>query len=360
MAESPSYFGAPSPAPAEPVHDRPEDPLVVDLSSTQIADARLTADAGELELDPSQDDASAAIGSESHRDAPSANVWEPLVIDRPEAVFEPRSGIASPYRPDTVVDGFTWGRHITLRAASIRGYGHRYKGVPRQDDFAIGANGNYLFLAVADGVSAAPISHIGATVACRYAVDWCNARALDNNWDWEEFFKGAAWALVEYAARLAGEPVTPEVAEQMLASTLTVAVLSECGDAGGEANIVQMGDSDAWLFRDGKFHNLTRSAVRDAPIHSSAVSALPRVTTTANTTTLNLDPGDVILLGTDGFGDPLGDGDGLVGQQFTRYLETIPPMLAFAHALDFSRETFDDDRTLVSAWIGPPSNPLVR
>jgi len=31
-------------------------------------------------------------------------------------------------------------------------------------------------------------------------------------------------------------------------------------------------------------------------------------------------------------------------------LRTPPPPRAFAHVLDFSRETFDDDRTLVSIW----------
>jgi hypothetical protein len=27
-----------------------------------------------------------------------------------------------------------------------------------------------------------------------------------------------------------------------------------------------------------------------------------------------------------------------------------PPILGLAHAVDFSRETFDDDRTLVAVW----------
>ncbi|MGH3832079.1 MAG: hypothetical protein ACRDRS_16810 [Pseudonocardiaceae bacterium] len=60
--------------------------------------------------------------------------------------------------------------------------------------------------------------------------------------------------------------------------------------------------------------------------------------------------GTVLLVGTDGFGDPLGDGSGLVGDLFREVLASPPPPLGLAHALDFSRETFDDDRTLLVVW----------
>jgi hypothetical protein len=29
---------------------------------------------------------------------------------------------------------------------------------------------------------------------------------------------------------------------------------------------------------------------------------------------------------------------------------SVPSLIEFAHAVDFSRETFDDDRTLVAVW----------
>lgn len=49
-------------------------------------------------------------------------------------------------------------------------------------------------------------------------------------------------------------------------------------------------------------------------------------------------------------GDPLGDGDGRVGALFARHLAVPPTPLRLAHVLDFSHETFDDDRTLVAVW----------
>jgi hypothetical protein len=68
----------------------------------------------------------------------------------------------------------------------------------------------------------------------------------------------------------------------------------------------------------------------------------------------------VLLVGTDGFGDPLGDGDGKVGQLFAEHLKMPPPPRALAHLLDFSRETFDDDRTLLAIWPLPPGQEPPR
>ena len=70
-------------------------------------------------------------------------------------------------------------------------------------------------------------------------------------------------------------------------------------------------------------------------------------------TTARLSPTQILLVGTDGFSDPLGDGDGLVGALFARHLTTPPPPVWLAHVLDFSRETFDDDRTLLAVWPRP-------
>ena len=48
---------------------------------------------------------------------------------------------------------------------------------------------------------------------------------------------------------------------------------------------------------------------------------------------------DVLLLGTDGIGDPLGAGHGGVGNLFREVLGgSSPSLIEFAHAVDFSRE----------------------
>ena len=57
-------------------------------------------------------------------------------------------------------------------------------------------------------------------------------------------------------------------------------------------------------------------------------------------------------MGPDGIGDPLAAGHDGVGNLFDEVL-TGPgaqSLIEFAHAVDFSREAFDDDRTLVAMW----------
>jgi hypothetical protein len=74
---------------------------------------------------------------------------------------------------------------------------------------------------------------------------------------------------------------------------------------------------------------------------------------------ITVSSGQALLVGTDGFGDPLGGGTGDVGELFSDVLSVghVPSLLEFAHTLDFSRETFDDDRTLVAVW---PFHPALR
>jgi hypothetical protein len=59
-----------------------------------------------------------------------------------------------------------------------------------------------------------------------------------------------------------------------------------------------------------------------------------------------------VLVATDGVLDALGRGKGSVGE-FIRELCRDPSISPhdFAAAVDFSRETFDDDRTLVAIWV---------
>jgi hypothetical protein len=115
--------------------------------------------------------------------------------------------------------------------------------------------------------------------------------------------------------------------------------------------MIQIGDSGAWVLRGDRYYPvLDQKHDHGAPVISSAVSPLPRIPAPLPVAEFELDPDAVLLVGTDGFGDPLGDGDGQVGQLFTQHLASPPAPRALAHLLDFSRETFDDDRTLLAIW----------
>ena len=123
--------------------------------------------------------------------------------------------------------------------------------------------------------------------------------------------------------------------------------------------MVQIGDSGGWVFLERRYRPVLQQKNHPhAEILSSAVSPLPRTPARITPVSFQLPPGSVLLAGTDGFGDPLGDGSGMVGQLFAEHLHSPPPTQAFAHLLDFSRETFADDRTLVGVWSLPPEGSV--
>ncbi|MGA8546862.1 MAG: protein phosphatase 2C domain-containing protein [Mycobacterium sp.] len=246
---------------------------------------------------------------------------------------------------------------MTVRGVSQRGHLHRYNGAPRQDDFALHhlPNGRVIVF-VADGVSGAPQSHLGASTAIKQAAEWLHSHLGDDvsNTDWLALLKSAAWALNERAQSLLGLDVPDPVrAEQELATTLVCAVIEPTGTDTLRAYLVSAGDSVAWLLSAGQFIEIIGGkSVPAAGIASSAVVGLPRVPAEVTPKVVDVAIDDVLLIGTDGIGDPLGAGQGGVGDLFREVLTkpSVPSLIEFAHAVDFSRETFDDDRTLVAVW----------
>jgi serine/threonine protein phosphatase PrpC len=157
----------------------------------------------------------------------------------------------------------------------------------------------------------------------------------------------AAWQVVEQAAAVLNlERPDPGRAEDEMATALIMGLVRPNG-ATADAAVARIGDSSAWVLRDGRYRALFDP--KAAAIVESAVTALPQVPA-PDVRGGPLAPGEVLLVGTDGFGDPLGDGTGQVGAHFAVRLAQPRPPVAFAHDLDFSRETFDDDRTLLAIW----------
>jgi len=274
-----------------------------------------------------------------------------------------------PFRPDTVVDGWS-NDHVTVRGASLRGHFHRYNGAPRQDDFALHLMPDGRIVAiVADGVSAAPQSHFGASTVVNFAKKWLNTNLATQaaQTDWMELIRNSAWALALKAQEIFGlDGPDPARAEDELATTLTCAVIEVTGPGSLRAHIAGVGDSGAWLLREGEFTPvLGGKTTGEGGISSSAVTALPRVPNEITAVAVDFGPADVLLIGTDGVGDPLGNGQGGVGNLFRELFgaDRLPSLVEFAHAVDFSRETFDDDRTLIAVIPrikADPSSPASR
>lgn len=324
--------------------------------SRQPDDAALDT-APDAALESSQADAADRVEKAGH--AAGWTSRDPIVLGTPTLRFEPRQVSARyrrvPYRPDTVLDGWATA-DFCVRGASVRGYLHRHDGSPRQDDFVITErrNGCQIIAAVADGVGQATQSHIGSSTAVRYATQWLDSSLAEPTeaTDWHAMIESTAWALVEQARTIDPACTDAAGAEQMLATTLVCAVVEARHEGGFVAHIVSVGDSGAWsLAQDNYTRVVGGKEEAVGGISSSAVVGLPRVPPDVHATQVVFSPGDVLLLGTDGFGDPLGSGTGMVGGLFAEILRPGPPTLTeFVHALDFSRDTFDDDRTLVAIW----------
>lgn len=277
----------------------------------------------------------------------------PWVIGEPSPVIEIRLSVADPYRPDTLVDGGV-APGCVVRAASVRGLAKRYDGGARQDDLCLlsHAGSETLLAAVADGVSAATRAEMGAALAVRYAVA-AAARQLDSGAqqiEWDDVFAQAAWAVVAEHRRHSGdEDAGVDCAAAALATTLLVAAVDETS-----VQLAGVGDSPALVLSDGVFTPL--GGVPNDPKDSllgAGVEALPNVTAPMWTARHERAPGEVLLLCTDGLALPIGDGTGAVGVALAAELVVPPDLLDLARLLDFSRSTYDDDRTLVAIWPQP-------
>ncbi len=281
----------------------------------------------------------------------------PVTIGEPAAVIEARLASAEPYRPDTVADGGeAFG--LTVRAASVRGLSKRYSGGPRQDDICLRphADSGTLIAAVADGVSGASRSDLGAALAVRYATA-AVARQLDDGCasvDWGAVFEQAAWALVEEHRRASGDASAGvDEAARSLATTLLVAAVR-----GSDVQVAAVGDSPAYVLVGKEYDSVVGSAPESADgLVGRGVQALPRFggADAVPAARRQLDRGSVLLLCTDGLALPLAGGAGEVGLALARELARPPDAVDFARLLDFSRSTYDDDRSLIAVW-GPGSS----
>jgi Protein phosphatase 2C len=273
----------------------------------------------------------------------------PVTIGEPAATIEARLAAADPYRPDTIADGGS-AFGLTVRAASVRGLYKRYTGGPRQDDIClrVHADSGTLIAAVADGVSGAARSDLGAALAVRYAAA-AVARQLDDgreSIDWGPVFEHAAWALVEEHRRASGDVrAGVEEASASLATTLLVAAVR-----GSEVELAAVGDSPAFVLVGKEYDAVVGEPDRVDGLVGGGVDALPRSAGDVRVASCSLDAGAVLLLCTDGLAMPLAGGTGDVGATLARELARPPDTIDFARLLDFSRSTYDDDRSLIAVW----------
>ncbi|MER5615418.1 protein phosphatase 2C domain-containing protein [Streptomyces sp. NPDC002215] len=290
--------------------------------------------------------------------------WQQITVGTPGPEFEARPPGQYAYDfPDTECDGWSTPA-LCLRFASVRGAKHRYYRQPRQDTARAAvheATGSIVF-AVADGVSSAANSELGAAEACKAALERMLhlLSSSEETLDFQDVTRYAAERLRQLALwRLEGREPEPGEVAGLYATTLVAGVVRPDPES-PTAELVRIADSTAWVLEQPlkQFRPLFSSKTgSDSLLVSNEVTPLPHVPDVLEATRVRLKPGQVLLVGTDGFADPLGDGDGLVGALFAHHLNTPTSPAWLAHLLDFSRETFDDDRTLLAIWPHPGEVP---
>ncbi len=208
--------------------------------------------------------------------------------------------------------------------------------------------GEAAVLVVADGVGNAAHSDRGSAIGVKAAMD--SARHLIQEWadpgtvDVDQF----ARRVMDVASEaIASEAHERQVSPAEFATTLCLAVLVRGETGTVRAWVCGVGDSGHRTLRRGAFDVLDGTE----EIQDTLTAALPS-TSVPTVTSVDLLPGDCLVLATDGVLNLLLDQER--SARFASQLSVSPDM-GLAHYLwviDASVRSFDDDRTAVCFWAG--------
>lgn len=222
-----------------------------------------------------------------------------------------------------------------LRAVSIAGIRHRLSAQPGQDSFAWARVGDWLAVAVADGLGGVPGSAGAAWRAASSSVAAITAAT------------GSSSARVT-----AGLEAANQAAAGGGATTVVLAVV----ERGGQARLARVGDSTAFVVGDGggPGQELFSGPADDDGV-ATVTAALPAGDPQPELAMVALGRGEVLVLVTDGVADPWRDGPATVAPALAGALAGRPGPLELAQLLDFSRQGCHDDRTMIAVWLTPGS-----
>ncbi|TDD02308.1 hypothetical protein E1292_23825 [Nonomuraea deserti] len=253
------------------------------------------------------------------------------------------AGGADSRAPGVALDGGMLAQ-TTIRAVSIRGRRHRYRGEPLQDAYAVrlSADGRWVIAAVADGLGSTLHAEHAAAVAVRAAT----SLSLTPDPGWHAAFATIAGEVMRATARFAGQPAGR--GSDPPATTLTIAVVPADGGR-GIAACAAIGDSPALWLHDGTWTELFPP---DGQRPGNVTSALPDDLGELRERQIDWQPGDVLVLCSDGFGTAMGGGGSVLAQQLVTSWSSPPALRSFFRDVGFHLSTYDDDRTVLALWAG--------
>ncbi|MDT7787572.1 MAG: hypothetical protein QOF58_5991 [Pseudonocardiales bacterium] len=277
----------------------------------------------------------------------------PVLGGTPDAARRPWHLQPEPAQPGVAADQVRIG-DLDVRAASVVGPDHRCEepADPRQDAYRIGrdARGAFLIVAVADGMSSAKRSDVGATVAVRAAVDLVRKEidhgAQPERIDMRGIFKAVAGNVAGAAKQLGC------TADQVLTALIVAVVPTTEASPDGRRPVwfASVGDVSAARRQDGSWRRLTGSE-KDGLDRNALDAFLPHHPDRVVLNRAEVSSGGAIAVVTDGVSDVWTDLPGAAAWFNQRW--RMPPSLA-SFLLDVSYEAPGqvDDRTAVVVWCG--------
>jgi Protein phosphatase 2C len=250
-----------------------------------------------------------------------------------------------------------------LRAATVVGVRHRLVGAGSQDAWAWGGDGRRVVTAVADGLGSYRDSGAVAAAVAEAAVAGLLELPSDGSAGDGMAGDGAAGEpAVEVDGAVEAAVVAVVAAVEAAnaavagwhggASTLVLAVV----DPDGSVDLARVGDSTAFRLADGVWAEVFDRAAVDDELRHGATAALPSPAPIVESARCHLVPGEVLVLVTDGVGDPLRDGPTTVAPGLAAQLALPLHPLALAAQVDFSRQGCGDDRSALAVWFRPPAS----
>ncbi|MFE0455463.1 protein phosphatase 2C domain-containing protein [Streptomyces sp. NPDC058914] len=256
------------------------------------------------------------------------------------------------FTPTVLLDGAEVGR-LTVRATSLRGDSHNWEGSCRQDAMTVTrvgpAEAELLLLAVADGVGSAKYSHIGSYRVTRQA-----ALHLDRE---AENIHAALIAQDEGELRaIANKAIAGAVNELRMGQehATTLHVLLVPTDARiRERAVFSVGDGGLFVLREGRWEQ--GNPVDDGSLLDTRTEALPHAYRSVKAKLLCTEPGQVLLLGTDGITNPLTQNDPGFAQHLAHAWggPEVPSLSDFLWQAQTRAKSYDDDRTVICVWERP-------
>lgn len=262
---------------------------------------------------------------------------------------------------------------LAVFGATSRGTKHQFRAAPNQDAFSfcsVTSPGNYLIVAVCDGVSQAKFSSYGSRRLAREAVSRLEkairvSTSENVPLEYEHFAKilhEASTAMKTWSTTDLDAPQQlPESTDYKdLSTTIALVVIDamQASETGYRMRAAFIGDSPIYL-SSGDAYAIQTPFTKGGDLVENSTGALPLMNgevVRPGWLDLRLPAGSHVVITTDGFSNALREGN----TKHARILRKLwssptgPVSLALnITGIDFDRRGEDDDRTAVIVWAPP-------